>query len=132
MVDTEALLDVFEPAFMTMPKIRRIHGAAVRMEEAAYDIIKHYYIAYNLDDEDELKEKEHYIREMIGSFGILQSSFKRLMKVKIDTQKKSDPEAVQQMGMFTDKVKLDLAKSMERIEEGMLKWKNSIKKKHHD
>ena len=28
LVDVEELLDAFEPAFMRMPKIRRIHGAA--------------------------------------------------------------------------------------------------------
>lgn len=48
LVDIENLLDAFEPAFMRMPKIRRIHGAAVRMEDAAYDIIHYFTIAYVL------------------------------------------------------------------------------------
>ena len=70
LVDIENLLDIFEPAFMRMPKIRRIHGAAVRMEDAAYDIINYFSIAYELSNrEDEIVEKKHYVTLMLGAYG---------------------------------------------------------------
>lgn len=126
LVDVENLLDAFEPAFMLMPKIKRLHGAAVRMEDAAYDLIDHYSIAYSLTV-DEWEEKKREINKMIGAYGRMQSCFKRLMKIDIDTQKISGPEAIGQMGMFSNHTKLVIAQCMERIEEGIIKWRRSIK-----
>ena len=129
LIDVENLLDVFEPCFMRMPKIRRIHGAAVRMEEAAYDLLHYYHIAYEMGA-DEAREKRYYIEQMIGAFGRMQSCFKRLMKVDIDTQKRSNPENKGEMSLFSDSAKLAIAKSMERIEEGIRKWRSSVKLSH--
>lgn len=126
LVDIEKLLDIFEPAFMRMPKIRRIHGAAVRMEDAAYDIIHYFTIAYEMST-DEYTEKKKYISMMLGAYGRMQSCFKRLMKVDIDTMKLSTGECSKQMCLFSDKVKLEIAKCMEKIEEGIVKWRKSIK-----
>lgn len=126
LVDVENLLDVFEPAFMLMPKIRRIHGAAVRMEDAAYDIIDHFTVAYEMGA-DEWQEKRREVSRMLGAYGRMQSCFKRLMKVDIDTQKISGSEHKGQMGMFSDHTKLAIAQSMERIEEGIIKWRKSIR-----
>ena len=127
LIDVENLLDVFEPCFMRMPKIRRIHGAAVRMEDAAYDLINYYHIAYEMTGPDEVCEKRHYITQMIGAYGRMQSCFKRLMKVDIDTQKRSTPENKGEMSLFSDTAKLAIAQSMERIEEGVRKWRSSVK-----
>lgn len=121
--DIEQLLDAFEPAFMRMPKIRRIHGAAVRMEDAAYDIIHYFSIAYEMRDS---AEKRHYINQMIGAYGRMQSCFKRLMKVDIDTMKKSDGDSKGKMCLFSDHTKLEIALCMERIEEGMKRWRSSV------
>ena len=129
LVDVENLLDVFEPAFMRMPKIRRIHGAAVRMENAAYDIIHNFTIAYEMTV-DEAAEKRFYVCQMLGAYGRLQSAFKRLMKVDIDTMKSSSPECKNKMCLFSDSTKLAIARSMEKIEEGIVKWKRSIKSSH--
>lgn len=126
LIDVENLLDVFEPCFMRMPKIRRIHGSAVRMEDAAYDLIHYYHIAYEMGP-DEAREKRHYITQMIGAYGRMQSCFKRLMKVDIDTQKRSNPENKGEMNLFSDTAKLAMAQSMERIEEGIRKWRSSVK-----
>ena len=126
LVDVEKLLDAFEPAFMRMPKIRRIHGAAVRMEQAAYDLIDYYHIAYEMPAEEAV-EKKRYITKMIGAFGRMQSCFKRLMKVDIDTMKISNPDAKCQLCLFSDRTKLAIAECMERIEEGIIKWRRSIK-----
>ena len=130
LIDVENLLDVFEPAFMRMPKIRRIHGAAVRMEDAAYDIINYFSIAYELSNrEDEIVEKKHYISLMLGAYGRMQSCFKRLMKVDLDTMKSTtcSDEEKGKMCLFSDKAKLAIAQNMERIEEGIIKWRNSLK-----
>lgn len=126
LVDIENLLDIFEPAFMRMPKIRRLHGAAVRMEDAAYDIIHYYTIAYEMGP-NEAKEKRYYVSQMLGAYGRMQSCFKRLMKIRIDTQKQSSEECKLQPYLFTDHVKLSIAICMERIEEGIIKWRKSIK-----
>ena len=127
LVDIENLLDVFEPCFMRMPKIRRIHGAAVRMEDAAYDTIHYFSIAYEMGG-DEAAEKRHYINQMLGAYGRMQSCFKRLMKVDIDTQRVSSLGTKGEMSLFSDSAKLAIARSMERIEEGIVKWRNSVKK----
>jgi len=126
LVDVEAMLDVFEPCFLRMPKIRRLHGAAVRMEDAAYDIIHYFSIAYEMGN-DEAKEKRHYISQMLGAYGRMQSCFKRLMKVDIQTQKISNPDAKGQLYLFSDSAKLAIAKHMEKIEEGIIKWRSSVK-----
>ena len=126
LVDVEALLDAFEPAFMNMPKIRRIHGAAVRMEEAIYDIIEHYTIAYEMGP-DEAAEKRREIYRMLGAYGRAQLCFKRLMRIDIDTQRRSGPESRGAMCLFSDRTKLAIAQSMERIEEGIRKWRSSVK-----
>ena len=126
LVDVEAMLDVFEPCFMRMPKIRRLHGAAVRMEDAAYDIIHYFSIAYEMGN-DEAQEKRYIISQMLGAFGRMQSCFKRLMKVDIQTQKISNPNAKGQMCLFSDSAKLAIAKHMEKIEEGIIKWRSSVK-----
>lgn len=126
LIDVENLLDVFEPCFMRMPKIRRIHGAAVRMEDAAYDLLHYYHIAYEMGP-DEAREKRNCIEQMIGAYGRMQSCFKRLMKVDIDTQKRSNPENKGEMSLFSDTAKLAIAMSMERIEEGIKKWRNATR-----
>ncbi len=126
LVDVENMLDIFEPAFMRMPKIRRIHGAAVRMEDAAYDIIHYFTIAYEMGP-SEAKEKRYYVSQMLGAFGRMQSCFKRLMKIRLDSQKKSDGDSKHEMYVFSDSVKLSIAMCMERIEEGIIKWRKSIK-----
>lgn len=127
-VDLENLLDVFEPAFMRMPKIRRIHGAAVRMEDAVYDMIDHFYMAYELGTSGaELSEKNKHIAMMIGAFGRIQMCFKRLMKIDIDTQKKSDENSKGKMCLFSDSTKLAIARSLERLDEGIRKWRNALR-----
>ena len=126
LIDLENLLDVFEPAFMRMPKIRRIHGAAVRMEDAAYDIIHYFTIAYEMGT-DEAREKRYYVNQLLGAYGRMQSCFKRLMKVDIDTMKSSSEECKGRLCLFSDSTKLEIAKCMERIEEGIVKWRKSIR-----
>ena len=76
---------------------------------------------------DEAKEKKVEISRMLGAYGRMQSCFKRLMKIDIDTQKCSSEECKGVPGFFSDKTKLKIAKSMERLEEGIIKWRKSIR-----
>lgn len=126
LIDVENLLDAFEPTFMRMPKIRRIHGAAVRMEDAAYDIIHYFTIAFEMSN-DEWEEKRRIVSQMLGAYGRMQSCFKRLMKVDLDTMKRSQAESKGEQCLFSDSTKLAIALNMERIEEGIKKWRKSIK-----
>ena len=126
-IDVENCLDVFEPAFMRMPKIRRIHGAAVRMEDALYDIIDNFYIAYTLGKED-IDEKKRYIRKMIGAFGRVSSTFKRLMRMKLgQCRSNTTGDFCRDMSLFSNSVSYEIARHLEKIEEGIRKWSNSVK-----
>ena len=55
------------------------------------------------------------------------AAFEILMDMKVMTQKKSDKESEGEMYLFSDNVKLEIARFLERIEEGAKKWRNSIK-----
>lgn len=126
LIDTIELLKVYEPAFARLPKIRRIHGSAVEMKNAAWNIIRNFHIAKRCGN-DELEIKKHHLNKMIGEYGVMQTAFIMLMSVTIDTQKSSSEDCIGQMYLFSDSVKLAIARNMEKIEEGIMKWKNSIK-----
>ena len=50
------------------------------------------------------------------------------MKIDIDTMKSTTcGEDKNKMYLFSDKAKLAIAQNMERIEEGIIKWRNSLK-----
>lgn len=122
LADVKELLKILDTAIKRMPKMYRQHGAAIRMEQAGYDIIHHFTVAYNC------KEVRLYeIQQMFGAYGRMIAAFEILMYVKLDTQKSSDPQNVGQIGLFSDSCKLALARRMERIEEGISKWHNAIK-----
>lgn len=128
LIDTENILDVFEPAFMRMPKIRRIHGSAVRFEDACYDLIDNFYRANELTNrKEEISDKIKYSSAVVGAFGRMQSTFKRLMKIDLDNQKVSSEEAKGKMCLMSDGVKLEIARNMERLEEGIVKWRGSLR-----
>lgn len=120
MTDTKSLLKTLDTAIKRMPKIYRCHGAAIRMEDAAYDLINHFTQAINCK---EVRTVE--IQKMFGAYGRLIAAFEILMEVKLDTQKSNHPDNIGEMGLFSDKCKLMLARDMERIEEGIRKWYNA-------
>ena len=122
LTDTKELLKILDTAIKRMPKMYRQHGAAIRMEQAGYDIIHHFTIAYNCK---EVRIDE--IRMMFGAYGRLIAAFEILMAVRLDTQKSSNHENSGKMGLFTDTCKLAIARQIERIEEGVVKWHNAIK-----
>ncbi len=127
-VDAKNILLIFDPAFARMPKIRRHHGAAVRFEQAVYDLIDNFYQAYVLSNRpQEIDDKIRYTAAMIGAFGRMQTAFDLLMRTRMDNQKTSNANAVGEMYLLSDHVKLEIARSMEKMEEGISRWRTSLK-----
>ena len=104
LADVKNLLHVLHPAIQRMPKIERIEGAPVEMKKAAQNIIRHFSIAKEYQD-----VRQERIREMFGEFGILLANFELCIV----------------QGLLTDKDKLAIAIQLERIEEGVRKWRNA-------
>ena len=106
LADTKQLLQVLLPAVQRTPKIERIEGAPVEMKKAAFELIADFHIAHTCPE-----CREEYIRRMIGRYGILQAAF----------------EIAILAGLFTDRERLDIAMAMERIEEGVARWRNALR-----
>lgn len=106
LADAKELLKVLYPAIQRMPKIERIEGAPVEMRRAAVNIIRRFSIAKECPE-----NRLANIHEMFGEFGILLAAF----------------EICIVRGLLTDRDKLDIAMRMERIEEGIRKWRNATR-----
>lgn len=91
-----------------MPKIDRIEGAPVEMKRAAANIIRHFFIAKECQD---VRDEE--IRKMLGEYGILVSAF----------------ELCSARGLLTEETQLNICIQLERIEEGVKKWRNATRSK---
>ena len=89
-----------------MPKIERIEGAPAKMKEACYDIIDHYTVAIECQE-----VRLSHIREMFGDFGKLLAAFDLCIE----------------FGLLTDTDQLCIAAQLERIEEGIRKWRNATR-----
>ena len=100
MADTKNLLKILFPVIQDMPKIERIEGAPVEMKRTAANIIYHFSIAKECEE-----VRLEHIHKMIGNFGVLQAMFEICLP------------------LITDSNKLAIAKQLERIEEGVRKWR---------
>ena len=106
LADAKNLLYILYPAVQRMPKIERIEGAPQEMKRALHNIIRHFSVA------KECQEVRHErIREMFGEFGILLANFELCISY----------------GLLTDADKLKIAVQLERIEEGVRKWRNATR-----
>ena len=106
LADAKNLLYILYPAVQRMPKIERIEGAPQEMKRALHNIIRHFSVA------KECQEVRHErIREMFGEFGILLANFELCISY----------------GLLTDTDKLKIAVQLERIEEGVRKWRNATR-----
>ena len=106
LADAKNLLFILHPAIQRMPKIERIEGAPVEMKRVLQGIIRHFSIAKECQD-----VRVQHIREIFGEFGILLANFELCIA----------------QGLFTDKDKLRIAAQLERIEEGVRKWRNAAR-----
>ena len=106
LADTKNLLYMLNPAIQRMPKLERIEGAPVEMKRAAHAIIRHFTVAKVCEE-----VRSEHIRAMIGEFGVLIANFE-LMLIR---------------GLLTEKAQLVMATQIERIEEGIMKWRNAVR-----
>ena len=104
LADVKNLLYILHPAMQRMPKIERIEGAPVEMKRSCYDLIRHFTVALECQE-----VRLAYIHKMFADFGGILASF----------------ELAIQFGLFTDSDKLRIAIQLERIEEGIRKWRNA-------
>lgn len=106
LADVKNLLKVLHPALQNMPKIERIEGSPREMKLACYNMIRCFTIAYECPE-----VRLENIHKMIGDFGVLLATFDNSI----------------QYGLFTDTEKLNIAIQLERIEEGIKKWRNATR-----
>ena len=104
LADTKNLLYVLYGCIQRMPKIERIEGAPMEMKRAANGIIEAFSIAKECQ---EVRLQE--IHEMFGCYGRLLANF--------------DLCIVQ--GLMTDSDKVRVATILERIDEGIKRWRNA-------
>ena len=110
LADAKNLLFILHPAVQRMPKIERIEGAPVEMKRAVQNIIRHFSIAKECQE-----VRQERIREIFGEFGILLANFELCIV----------------QGLLTDRDKLRIAEQLERIEEGVRKWRNASRSLKH-
>jgi len=110
LADAKNLLYILYPAIQRMPKIERIEGAPVEMKKATQNIIRNFSVAKECQE-----VRQECIREMIGEFGILLANFELCIA----------------QGLMTDSDKLRVAMQLERIEEGVRKWRNAVRSLKH-
>lgn len=106
LADVKNLLCILHPAMQRMPKIERIEGAPMEMKRACYGLIRHFTVAMECQE-----VRLAYIHKMISDFGAVLASF----------------ELCIQFGLFVDSDKLRIAMQLERIEEGIKKWRNATR-----
>lgn len=106
LVDVKMLLKLYHPIFQRMPKIERLDGCAKELKNALYDMIRHFCIAYNCPE-----VKAENIRLMIGDFGVVMATF----------------DLVRDFGITTNKELYLIAERLTRIEDGIRRWRNSLK-----
>lgn len=104
LADVKNLLFILHPAIQSMPKIERIEGAPQEMKRALHSMIRNFSIA-----KEYREARAECIREMIGNFGVLLANF----------------ELCVVQGLMTNKTQLAVAVQLERIEEGIKKWRNA-------
>lgn len=104
LADTKNLLYILYGCIQRMPKIERIEGAPMEMKRAANGIIESFSIAKECP---EVRLQE--IHKMFGCYGRLLANF--------------DLCIVQ--GLMTDSDKVRVATILERIDEGIKKWRNA-------
>lgn len=104
--ETKQLLRHLIPAIQHMPKVDRIEGVGAEMKRAAWGILREYHMAYRCQE-----SRIRHLEEMVGWYGVLVDAL----------------EIACLQGILADGFKLNIAMRLERIEEGIQKWHNSIR-----
>ena len=104
LADTKNLLYILNGCIQRMPKIERIEGAPMEMKRSANGIIESFSVAKECP---EVRLQE--IHKMFGHYGRLLANF--------------DLCIVQ--GLMTDSDKVRVATLLERIDDGIKRWRNA-------
>ena len=104
--EAKQLLRHLIPAIQHMPKVDRVDGVGAEMKRAAWGILREFHMAYHCPE-----SRDRHIEEMVGWYGVLVDAL----------------EIACLQGVLADGSKLNIAQRLERIEEGILKWHNSIR-----
>ena len=105
LADTQNLILIYQGIYKTFNKIDRIDGVAAEFKRAIWDIVRHFKIAKECPD---VKVKN--IQEIFGCYGIMDVALRTM----------------DELNMLTDKQFFAIAEQMEKIEEGVRKWKRSL------
>lgn len=105
LADTQNLLLIYQGIYNTFPKIDRIDGAAAEFKRAAWDIVRNFKMAKECPE-----VKEGCIRQIFGCYGIMDVALRTM----------------DELHLLTDKQFFAIAEKMEKIEEGVRKWKRSL------
>lgn len=82
LVDVKELLKLYDRVTIHLPRIRREHSAVKRFEDAAYNIIHNFTIAFEMRNEDEKQMKRMYVERIICSFGEMLAAFEILIDLR--------------------------------------------------
>ena len=106
LTDVKCLLKIYYPVYQRMAKIDRIEGAAMEFRTACWDMIGAFSVAKECP---EVRTAE--IHKMFAAYGRLVAAF----------------DLIRDLGLtFPDKLYL-MAERLARIEEGIRKWRNSLR-----
>lgn len=105
-VDVSDLLKVYHPVFQTLPKIERIDGAAREFRNNCYSLIHHFHVARNCQE-----VRLENIQQMFGDFGELMTNF----------------GLIRDLGIVENTKLYLIAEKLSRIEEGIGRWRNSLR-----
>ena len=103
--DAVNLLIVYEPIFKKFSKIDRIDGVARDFKQAVWGIIKAYKLARECPD-----TAYSCVQEIFKNYGILDAGI----------------EVMDSLGLLTNSSFFAIADRLDRIEEGVRKWKRSL------
>ncbi len=106
LADVKNLLFILHPALQKMPKIERMEGAPHEMKAACYNMIRHFNTAKECPE-----VRLDNIRAMFGEYGVLMAAF----------------DLCVQWGLLTDSDSFRIAIQLEKIKEGVGKWRNSVR-----
>lgn len=106
LVDAKALINIMQPAWRNMKRMERIDGVGGVFRKAVLQIIYHFSIARACPE-----ARDENIRKMIGCYGLATAMF----------------DLLRTTNSVTDVQLYLMSERLQRIEEGVIKWRNSLK-----
>jgi len=108
LADVKNMLKIFHGAYSNMTKFDRMDGPAADFRRAALDIIKNFNMAKECPE-----IRLQCIQQMFGDFGVLLSMFELCSH------------------LMTANNRLAIAAQLDRIEEGVRKWRKSVRSQQY-